>query len=369
MSHSIALHGAFAMAHFFIPNPHPMIHSLQALRVLFAFCIFVHHLGCFEAGGSCGVSFFFLLGGFALSAGYADKVSAAGFSWSHYMGRRLLRMYPLHLVTLLAALCVRYVVCDESHFQETPLLANILLLQSWFPWYSVFFSGNPVSWYLSDLLFYYALFPGLVRLWKTFGASHRQYLAAALFFAAAGYLLFQHYLPGLYGNQLLYIHPLFRLPDFLLGCATFYIYRHCQGFRITARQSTFFEILSICLVLAAVGAYYYLPANATYALLFWLPSSLLVLSFALGERQGGFISSFFKHKYWQQSARYAFSFYMSHWMCIRLVEHMLPEALFWQQVLLSFMLSVAMSLLLYYCIEQPLQALLSLQTRFTNPKS
>lgn len=39
MSHSIALHGAFAMAHFFIPNPHPMIHSLQALRVLFAFCI------------------------------------------------------------------------------------------------------------------------------------------------------------------------------------------------------------------------------------------------------------------------------------------------------------------------------------------
>lgn len=58
-----------------------MIHSLQALRVLFAFCIFVHHLGCFEAGGSCGVSFFFLLGGFALSAGYADKVSAAGFSW------------------------------------------------------------------------------------------------------------------------------------------------------------------------------------------------------------------------------------------------------------------------------------------------
>ena len=51
-----------------------MIVSLQSWRFIFALMIFLHHFpvngkGLFEAGGSCGVSFFLILSGFAMAAG------------------------------------------------------------------------------------------------------------------------------------------------------------------------------------------------------------------------------------------------------------------------------------------------------------
>ena len=49
-----------------------MIETLQALRFIFVLMIFMSHftyrgICAFDAGGDCGVSFFFILSGFVLS--------------------------------------------------------------------------------------------------------------------------------------------------------------------------------------------------------------------------------------------------------------------------------------------------------------
>ena len=49
--------------------------NLTVLRGIFIIMIVLHHLNLYEGGGTLGVAFFFMLGGFALSLGYYDKVS------------------------------------------------------------------------------------------------------------------------------------------------------------------------------------------------------------------------------------------------------------------------------------------------------
>ena len=130
-----------------------MIYSLHSLRVVFALCIFLHHLDLFEAGGSCGVSFFFVLSGFVLSSRYANIVTLPSFSWKRFILKRLIRLLPLHWITLLLAILIQTKICHEQ-LSGWPLLSNALMLQSWFPWYDYFF---PVMLFRGISLIYYSV--------------------------------------------------------------------------------------------------------------------------------------------------------------------------------------------------------------------
>ena len=134
-----------------------MINSLQSLRGIFAIMIFLHHFpingkGWFEAGGACGVDFFLILSGFVMSAGYEMKVVSSQFSYRSFMLKRLIRVYPLHLLCLIGFIIIALISAAPVSYRC--LIPNLLLLQSWFPMQSVYFSGNAVSWCLSDLLFF-----------------------------------------------------------------------------------------------------------------------------------------------------------------------------------------------------------------------
>lgn len=64
-----------------------MINSLQSLRFIFVLLIILHHfpvngVGLFAAGGSCGVSFFFVLSGFVITMGICNKIKNNEF---HYI--------------------------------------------------------------------------------------------------------------------------------------------------------------------------------------------------------------------------------------------------------------------------------------------
>ena len=135
-----------------------MIETLQSLRFIFVLMIFMSHftyrgICAFDAGGDCGVSFFFILSGFVLSLGYGSRIREGTFCYGRFMLRRLRKIYPLHLLCLLF-----FLVVSRSDFDLTVLL-NELLLQSWVPDPNYYFSCNSVSWFLSSLLFCYLVFP------------------------------------------------------------------------------------------------------------------------------------------------------------------------------------------------------------------
>lgn len=352
-----------------------MFLPLQSFRFVFAVMIFCHHIGIFEAGGSCGVSFFLVLSGFVMAKGYGEKVRSSGFSYGRFMGKRLLRLYPLHLVCLCAAV-VMQLAAEGCEAQWGWLLPNLCLVQSWIPLPSVYFSGNAVSWCLADLLFFYALFPWLVSGKRTGGSFTSSYLlnvvktkalpvreAGALLLGLLAYSVLMCTLPEAYGNTFLYVFPLMRLPDFLLGICAFRLYEWLCGkelfhFRSVRKAATVCEFLAMALMVAACWAYYHVPENVSYAFLFWMPSVCFVVVFAFSSGCGGGVARILSSVFWVRLGNVSFTFYMVHQLCIRAGGTLwracaLPDcpAL---EYLSFFVLSWVSAFLLYHDVEKPL---------------
>ena len=132
--------------------------SLQSLRFIFVMLIVMSHLtlpghSSFDAGGDCGVAFFFILSGFVLSYRYGPSLQDNSYNHQRFLRRRLSKLYPLHLLCLAAWLLMNRQTIDPR------TVTNALLLQSWIPRADYYFSCNAVSWFLSSLFFCYLVFP------------------------------------------------------------------------------------------------------------------------------------------------------------------------------------------------------------------
>ena len=280
-----------------------MIASLQSWRFIFALMIFLHHFpvngeGLFRAGGSCGVSFFLVLSGFVMMAGYGEKVLSPSFSFGNYLKRRIARIYPLHFLCFLVALVLAYKSIDGNFLLK--LLPNLLLLQSWIPIQDIYFSGNAVSWCLSDLLFFYAVFPVLIR--RFFNGTLKRSL---LFFGTllVVYFMVFPFVPEEKSHALLYISPLFRLFDFILGILLYVVYRNMQSKKITTwlcnlswRSKSLLEISAVLLLGAIILCFPLIPEKVHFASYYWIPMSILILTFSLFNVSGGGSFLFFNPK-------------------------------------------------------------------------
>ena len=144
-------------------------HSLRAIAAVY---VVLHHLSAHEIipghlwifrFGQEAVILFFLLSGYAIR-----KATQHDFDRKQFIFRRLLRIYPLFLLSLLVA----YAVNHTSEFLITELLCNIAMLQDasnlkpgtiCSP-----FAGNGPLWSLSYEIFFYLIFtilgPSFLRL-------------------------------------------------------------------------------------------------------------------------------------------------------------------------------------------------------------
>lgn len=109
-----------------------------------------------------GVDLFFLLSGFILfhvySAVFASGVTFA--AWGGFMLRRLLRIYPLHVVTLLLVIVIaRFELPPQGLWQ---LGLNLTLTQAW--GFASEFYYNAPSWSISAEFAAYLAFPFMVVL-------------------------------------------------------------------------------------------------------------------------------------------------------------------------------------------------------------
>lgn len=76
--------------------------SLSSLRFLFSFLVFIGHLGLTKV--SVGHAFFIILSGFILMYVYEKRLISNSISKKEFFLKRLKRIYPLHIITLLVAL-------------------------------------------------------------------------------------------------------------------------------------------------------------------------------------------------------------------------------------------------------------------------
>ena len=221
----------------FVPaRPHARhIKTLTSLRFFAAIWVVILHFSKelpFDPDGvtylvhnaRAGVDLFFMLSGFIMAHCYLDGIARGDFAWGTYLRRRLARIYPLHLVTLLPFLALLgaasagYVRLPHPEaYDATALLPNLLLLHAWGTTDHLTF--NYPSWSISAEWFAYLLFPGMAL------AVLRLRPLASLFVALAAlglaWVLAEAVMPRAL-LRLTYDFGVLRIvPAFLLGIAVY----------------------------------------------------------------------------------------------------------------------------------------------------
>ncbi len=271
--------------------------GIQGLRAVFIFMIFLSHFpfggARFDVLGDCGTAMFMMLSGYTLSLAYASRpVGRSRAARLDFMKRRLRRIMPVHLLCLL--------LCSVGGGSMLAAAANALLLQSWVPRADFFFSFNGPSWFVSSLVFCYALFPALSRLL----ASRPRVFAGLLCALTAVFIPASALLPEHLDLALVYVWPPSRLLDFMLGMGL-----HTLTARRARPMPAAARIAAVVVLVAACSLWSVAPQWCRLASLWYLPSALLIAAFAAG---GGV--SLPSPLGWL--AGYSFGFYMIHAFCI-----------------------------------------------------
>ena len=166
---------------------------LDALRFFAAFFMVIYHyaeqapVSLFAIHPALGrgylaTDFFLMLSGYVLGRAYGDRVASREVGDREFLLKRFARVWPSHLVMLagfvaliLATTLIGIAPQNPQWFQWSQLPAQALLVQSWG------FDGpsgwNTPTWTLSALIFCYAAFPVL---WRMFAAIRSPWLAMAV---------------------------------------------------------------------------------------------------------------------------------------------------------------------------------------------
>lgn len=166
-----------------VPYP-PVLHSLTSLRFFAAAWVLLFHFKEFFPGttlqsasaarlGYLGVDFFFVLSGFVLALVYMPKIDDSRFDYWSFLVRRVARIYPLHILTLVVTLGLSliglqlgwdFTVWNMADWQKREtgeilraLFTHLTLIHAWGSTNGLLF--NLPSWSISAEWFAYLLFP------------------------------------------------------------------------------------------------------------------------------------------------------------------------------------------------------------------
>lgn len=245
----------------------------------------------FVDGGRPAVSLFFVLSGFVLTYTYHSTMDAAG-AMRFYVAR-FARIYPVTLMSLLIATSVTiYLLRTENSLLLSDwysinthvyvsllvsLAAQLLLLTGWFPFASINQPWNGPAWSISCEVFFYALFPWLLRKLRVRAPLTLTLICVVLWILQGVWILcVSRYVPSGRRGFLISQFPLTHLSEFVMGIGAAICFVRV---RASGRPSHRLGIILTCAALIAmtllaawqpIKPAYYLEAPFFAALVFGL---------------------------------------------------------------------------------------------------
>ncbi|MDR2194454.1 MAG: acyltransferase, partial [Treponema sp.] len=299
----------------------------------FAFIIFLHHYSIFNEGGVVSVEYFFILSGFVISFGYQRKI-LNGYNIKDFLINRIIKLYPLHILTFFFSFVftIRAAIISNGNIYFKSVILNITLLQSFVPKNDYYFSFNALSWFLSDILFFYLMFPLLINLLMLLGKVRIYNKLMLSFLILYSYIFASSIVPEEYTHAIFYINPILRIFDFFIGIILFYIYEKIKQSNILKTNKlltkkcipTLIELLSVFILIIAIVFSKNVKQVYRFACYYWVPISILILGFSqvFGE---GIFSKILSQKIFTFLGKISFSFYMLHQIMLGLIPPILGK--------------------------------------------
>lgn len=316
------------------PGPPPFVPALTGVRAFAALWVMVLHLtevttvllpagaakafGFVAWPGALGVDVFFVLSGFIISYNYEARF-ATSFEWPRYaafLRARLARIYPVHLVLLLALVVVvrgLHVTppgeMDPARWSTQQLVESLVLVHAWVGHTAAW---NSVSWSISSEWLAYLLFPAMVRVARRVVGLAGPALVAAIVAIAI--------VPAIRSTVMKAwpstpdVPPVQIAAEFLLGCVMYQLYRQRRGRSLLTANPGW---VLLALVLAA-AILYRLDVSPWWSVPLVLP---LILGLAYGE---GTLTRVFAHPVMVYGGKISFALYMTHYMWLWVMHKFFP---------------------------------------------
>jgi len=346
-----------------------MIKPLTSLRFFFAFFVFLSHTGnylknddgltylytSFFKEGYLGVSFFFILSGFILAYNYQNKFLENKITKKNFYIARLARIYPLHLLTLLLSLPLAH----NLLFNANPitvvvvLLSHLTLIQSFFPMEVFYFNLNGPSWSISNEMFFYLLFPFIVKILT--GSKKYFFLLFSITIISVSFIFFKNE----FQHYVFYINPVFRVVDFLIGIVLYDVFLKIREINITTIRWTIIEILS----LIVFATFYFNHNNVEqvfrYSSYYWLPMIFIILTFSLSK---GIVSKILSCKFFVLLGEISFAFYLLHQLIFGYAKLSFGEIFIQERsiffVFIVFLITIILSYVAFTFFEKPINRII-----------
>src|SRR5882672_4558154 len=191
-------------------SPSQDIRALTSIRGIAAWWIVLHHFreylpvldnastGYVIGRGYLAVDLFFELSGFVIALNYGKFFRHFSMGeWFRFLGRRLARIYPLHILMLFIFLLNPLVIGvlasrpDFERYDPGYFVLSIFLMQNW--GFKHLLAWNIPAWSISTEWMAYLLFPAICWITIRFARSRgHSFLLAGLLMAvlAAGFMAF-----------------------------------------------------------------------------------------------------------------------------------------------------------------------------------
>ena len=290
-----------------------MILPLETFRGIFALVIVLHHLKIdtfiqksnFIINGGLVVDFFFVLSGFVISLNYLDKIKSKN-DLIIFQKKRFLRLYPLHLLTLLMFIiieAIKLMVNTYTSLQSTyvpfsglnniySLVANFFLIHGWYGW-----SFNLPSWSISTEFYTYFIFALIILNFR-----YRLFFFVTLVL----FSLILFYLNNTGVNTLNnFIYPIRCIYSFFLGSLTFIIFK-----KLNKNFSDFFSYLLIFFSLLIINFSDQLFMNNKYIIASFIFS--LTILFVSSLHESSSLKKILSNKYTVFLGSISYGIYMIH---------------------------------------------------------
>jgi len=272
---------------------------------LAAFGVFLHHLNKLSFG-PLGVTFFFVLSGFILTYSYYNKSTGI---IKFYLAR-IGRIYPVAILTFLISIPLVFHEYSQNIFTFIGKAGfQLFLLQSYVPDSHIYYSFNGVAWSISTEMFFYLMFPFIL---KQLQKRKESWFFATLFAVvvliefAIGWIL-QNDIQGLNTVYwLFYISPFFRILDFLSGCCIAFLFLLKP---VNVKGATLWEVITVTLLIWVYVNVSHVPGSMGFGIIFVPFVGIMIYVFA---HEKGWISRILQWRWLVFLGEVSFSFYMIH---------------------------------------------------------